>query len=324
MRKTIFLSLVVIFIFNISFAQDNEKYMSLAAEAYDLYKSEKYFDAAHKYSEAFMALGNKGYNNDRYNAACSYALAGVPDSAFIQLFKIANNDFALVDHLKQDSDLVSLHSNEKWEEVVELILANKKEAEKNYDWELIPVLDSVYETDQRFRKKISSVADEFGYDSPEMRKLYDTINKIDSINEKLVTGLLDERGWMGKDILGYKGNSALFLTIQHADIDVQEKYIPMLREAVNNGNARGDQLALMEDRVALRQGKRQIYGSQIGSDEDGNYFVSPMIDPENVNERRAEVGLGPIEDYCNHFNFTWDLERHIAKTKEIEDGEGKK
>lgn len=323
MNKNLLFSALLIFVFQWAFAQDNESYMRLASEAYDLYKAEKYQESGFKYSEAFVALGNKGNNNDRYNAACAYALADMADSAFVQLFKVAHNGFSMEEHIQQDSDLISLHSHQKWEEVVALVAANKKEEEKNYDWDLIPILDSVYATDQRYRLKIAGIQEEFGYDSQPMRDLWDTIHYYDSINEMIVCKILDERGWLGKDILGYKGNTALFLTIQHADLDVQEKYIPMLREAVKKGNARGDQLALMEDRVALRQGKRQIYGSQIGSDTEGNYYVSPMIDPENVNKRRAEVGLGPIEDYCNHFDFTWDLEAYKAKTQELEEKENK-
>ena len=57
------------------------------------------------------------------------------------------------------------------------------------------------------------------------------------------------------------------------------------------GNAMRPDLALLEDRVALRQGKKQIYGSQIGMDpETGEYFVSPLEDPDNVVERRIKMG----------------------------------
>ena len=93
----------------------------------------------------------------------------------------------------------------------------------------------------------------------------------------------------------------------------------MMREAVKEGNARGSSLALLEDRVALRQGERQIYGSQIGRDQEtGEYFVSPLIDPENVDKRRAEVGLGTISEYVAIWDMTWDVEKHKARTKKTE------
>lgn len=36
-----------------------------------------------------------------------------------------------------------------------------------------------------------------------------------------------------------------------------------MREAVEKNNARASSLALLEDRVAMRKGGKQIYGSQI-------------------------------------------------------------
>ena len=64
-----------------------------------------------------------------------------------------------------------------------------------------------------------------------------------------------------------------------------------MREAVKNRKARPEQLALLEDRVALAQGKKQIYGSQIHQDpKSGKYFVAPIEDEPNVNKRRAAVG----------------------------------
>ena len=62
--------------------------------------------------------------------------------------------------------------------------------------------------------------------------------------------------------------------------------------------------------------KGQIYGSQIGRDQEtGEYFVSPLIDPENVDKRRAEVGLGTISEYVAIWDMTWDVEKHKERTK---------
>jgi hypothetical protein len=53
----------------------------------ELYKTKEYLQSAEKYSEAF-AFEKKVANIDRYNAACSWALAN-NDSLFSQLFIIA-------------------------------------------------------------------------------------------------------------------------------------------------------------------------------------------------------------------------------------------
>ncbi len=83
-----------------------------------------------------------------------------------------------------------------------------------------------------------------------MKAHWKIINEKDSINLIKIKKILDERGWLGADIIGNQGNSTLFLVIQHSDIETQEKYLPMMREAVKKGNANSSSLALLEDRVA--------------------------------------------------------------------------
>ena len=55
-------------------------------------------------------------------------------------------------------------------------------------------------------------------------------------------------------------------------------------------------IAYLQDRVLMRRGEPQIYGTQfvgIG----GELSVHPIIDPKHVDERRASVGLGPFTEY---------------------------
>jgi len=140
-----------------------------------------------------------------------------------------------------------------------------------------------------------------------------------SINTSKIKKILDEYGWLGADIIGNQGDSTLFLVIQHSDFETQEKYLPMMREAVKKGNAKANNLAFLEDRVALRKGEKQIYGSQIAPDpETGEYIILPLIDPENVDKRRADVGLGKFQVYISDFGMTWNVEEYKKKLPELE------
>ena len=54
-------------------------------------------------------------------------------------------------------------------------------------------------------------------------------------------------------------------------------------------------------------------------------YVRPLIDPDNVDKRRAEVGLGPIQEYISKWGTTWDVEEYKKKLPEYEEKEwGKK
>ena len=121
--------------------------------------------------------------------------------------------------------------------------------------------------------------------------------------------MLDEYGWLGFDKVGRMGAMTIFLVIQHSPLPVQQKYLPMMREAVAKKQASASSLALLEDRVALREGKKQIYGSQVFTDTvTRKNFVAPLEDPDNVDKRRAAVGLGPLAAYLKEFDIEWNLE----------------
>ena len=320
MKKLAVMTILALFIFNFSFAQDSEKYSELIQTAWSLYESKDYLKSGEMYSEAFVALGGKGMVNDRYNAACSWALANKPDSAFVQLFKIAEKgNYTNYGHITTDTDLISLHGDQRWTKVIQIVKTNKEKAEANLDKPLVAILDTIYQEDQKYRQQIKGIEDKYGWESDEMKTHWKIINEKDSINLIKVKKILDERGWLGADVIGNQGNSTLFLVIQHSNIETQEKYLPMMREAVSKGHAQSSSLALLEDRVALRKGEKQIYGSQVGRDQEtGEYYVLPLVDPDNVDKRRAEVGLGTIQDYISNWGMTWDVEEYKKKLPEIE------
>jgi hypothetical protein len=301
-------------------AEQKAKYTELKNEAWKLYESKDYLKSAQKYSEAFKVTGNKSNSSDRYNAGCSWALANEIDSSYVQLFRIAEKgNYSNYSHITTDTDLSSLHSDKRWNKLLEIVKKNKEIEEVNFDKPLAAKLDTIYEDDQGLRKQYKVIEKKYGRESEEMKTLWKNIAEKDSVNLIKIKKILDERGWLGKDIIGKKGNWTLFGVIQHSDIETQLKYLPMMRDAVKKGNANARSLALLEDRVALRQGKRQIYGSQIHTDKETNEkYVAPLIDPENVDIRRSEVGLGALSDYVSRWNITWDIEKHKERTIKIE------
>lgn len=297
-------------------------YFQLVGQANELYKSGEFKASAETFKKAFDVFDGKAMPNDRYNAACSYALSGQIDSAFYHLSRLADHPevkYKNFDHITTDPDLVGLYDDDRWKKLIATVKANKEEAEKLMDKPLMAILDDIYEEDQKYRKQLGDIEKKYGRKSQEMKDHWKLIMEKDSINLVKIKKILDERGWLGAEVVGGKGNRTLFLVIQHSDLETQEKYLPMMREAVKNGKAQGSSLALLEDRVALGQGKRQIYGSQIGRDEEtGEHYVLSLVDPENVDERRKEVGLPPIATYLNYWNATWDVEKHKARTARIE------
>ncbi|MFD2909092.1 DUF6624 domain-containing protein [Flavobacterium ardleyense] len=322
MKTTFLKTFIALLISNYAIGQNMDKYNSFIQKADSLYNLNDFKNTAVAYQNAFDANEGKAMPVDRYNAACVFALTGDSKKAFYHLMYSAENPkikYSNYGHLTTDPDLKSLHKSKQWHKLLKKVQANKDEIEKNFDKPLIAILENVYDEDQKYRKQIEEVEKKYGRDSDEMKKHWELINKKDSINLITVQKILDEKGWLAPNVIGNKGNSTFFLVIQHSPLEFQEKYLPMMREAVKNGNANGSSLALLEDRVAIRTGGKQIYGSQIGRDpETGIFYVMPLEDPENVDVRRKAVGLGTISEYISHWNLTWDVEKHIEASKKLE------
>lgn len=160
--------------------------------------------------------------------------------------------------------------------------------------------------DQKYRKMIDSVAALHAPDSEGYQEFIRTWMEMDSINTALIIGIIDQYGYPGRSLVGDGQASAAWLVIQHAPLEVQLEYLPVITEAADKGELRKADWALLIDRIRMRQGQAQLYGSQVIRDEETGQFKFHEIEDEaNVNKRRAEVGLGPLEDYARHFGFEW-------------------
>lgn len=145
------------------------------------------------------------------------------------------------------------------------------------------ILEEVLVDDQKFRDPI-----------------YDHVKQdsLDRKNIKVVTKIIDSLGWLGENEVGKDANLALFVTIQHAhDVGTMEKYLPIMKVAVKNGNAKKRQLAYLIDRVELLNNRKQIYGTQLSFKNNGKAYVENLVDSIDLNLRREKMELDPIEDY---------------------------
>ena len=306
--KIKFLALFFLVGARLASGQSSPDYYDLVKKAFVLYEAKDYKASAFKYSEAFKSNNWKGYETDRYHAACSWAQAGFPDSAFFNLEKITTVlKYKNYEHIIQDKDLEKLHTDKRWKPLIEQVQQNKNESELHLIKPLAAQLDSIFEADQTGRVESKNLQQKYGNDSKEVKELWNDIHIKDSLNLIQVKAILDQYGWLGPSEVGERGNSCLFLVIQHADLKTQEHYLPMLQQAVKDGKARPSNLALLTDRIEMRNERPQIYGSQITTDTDGNAMLYKIVDEVNVNKRRYEVGLQPLEEYVKFWGIDYKL-----------------
>jgi len=311
--------IIMLFFVNLitNFASYSQVYKELITKADSLYNIKEYSKSSEFYRQAYE-LGDKDFN-DLYNGACSASLAGKKEQAFKLLNLSVQNGWTDINHLKTDSDLDTLHKDSSWNILINKVQKITDSIEANYDKPLKNELEEIFKDDQNIRNKYVATGEKLGYKDPKVDSLGKIMIYKDSINQIKVIQILDTKGWMGKEKVGVTGNQALFLVMQHAGLKTQEKYLPMMREAVKNGALNQSFFAALEDRVALRQGKKQIYGTQIGINSELKInYVQPLEDPDNVDKRRASVGLHPIAEYVKKWGIIWNVEEYKKQLPEIE------
>ena len=172
-------------------------------------------------------------------------------------------------------------------------------------------LELIRVEDQTLRLLLPEVNKKFEPNSDERKFFRRLIAEQDSICEIKVTEILDKYDWISSDRVGYFANQTLWLVIQHAPLETQEKYLPKLRESVENGKSEGWYLAFLEDRILMYKGEKQLYGSQAKpNNETGKTHIYPIENVSAVNERRAKINLKSIEDYAEQNGYVFDINDH--------------
>ena len=286
---------------------DWTEYIKRIDAAGKFYQDKEYLKSAEAYSDAFLFNNQAFLIGHRYQAACAWAMAGKIDSAILNLKKELEVGFYDYDKLKNEKALSGLHGHKDWSEIKNTVKQNQLAENKRLGKykEIKPRLEKILVLDQMYRANYMETWQKFGDKSLEMMSLGQKMLKQDQANLKYVSEILDKYGWISYDTIGFKANQTLFLVIQHSDSTTQEKYLPLLKQAVKENRAFGHDLALLEDRVLIKRGRKQIYGSQIQCDSTGkNCWILPIEDEINVDKRRAEVGLQPLAEYVK----TWNIE----------------
>jgi hypothetical protein len=122
--------------------------------------------------------------------------------------------------------------------------------------------------------------------------------RSDSLRTARLREIVATHGWPVASRDGPAAVRAAWLILQHsADTAWQRRLLPALDAAAAAGEIARGEVAMLTDRVLVRDGRPQRYGSAFKL-EGGRYVPYPIEDAERVDQRRAAVGLQPMEDYA--------------------------
>jgi hypothetical protein len=135
--------------------------------------------------------------------------------------------------------------------------------------------------------------------APENLRARHQIELIGRQNTEHLKRLVKACGWPKRSVYGPQAVDDAFLVAQHSDHDrkFQRTVITLLQSAVPAGEAHGTHLAYLSDRIAVADGKPQLFGTQLDDKGPCQLEFFPLDDRAKVEERRKAIGLPPLEEY---------------------------
>lgn len=264
-----------------------------------------------------------------YELACFSSLQRDEKMTF-EYLKKAIQLGAKPEHIIIDTDFEFIRDSEAWsainEQLNQQILASCNGVEQPELalklWRM-GIEDQKFRTLRKYYKKPLPKAN-----SAEMKELSQQLSNNWLARTDTVLNIIKQRGWPGFSMVGEKASEAAFLIMQHSDIKPMRKAYRKLKKAAFKGDAAMIHYAMMCDRVRTVARfdifkRQQIYGTQVTGKpimvNDKPKMVNgrmayknelaPLKNPQEVNKRRAEVGLNPIQEYLKK----WDVEFNIPQ-----------
>ena len=127
----------------------------------------------------------------------------------------------------------------------------------------------------------------------------DLQQRIDEENMAIMDSLLLQGLPAGLSADSY---NTIWIVIDHASLEKQEQYLPIVEQMSRDGLIGKDEYAILCDRIAMKQNRPQRYGSQVvqfGSIDAMKLYLWPVETPAELDSLRASVGLSPIAEYLN-------------------------
>lgn len=178
------------------------------------------------------------------------------------------------------------------------------------------LLCELHERDQQIRHELMRV--QRAFIAEQRPELVDSIvmlvaeqDRADSLNRAVVDSLL-QNGW--PEGLSEQSNRTIWLIIDHADVEYQERYLPLIEQQVVRGTISPSDYATLLDRVNVRRLRPQRFGTQTGykqRDDEVFTFVYPIEDIDALDSLRLSVGLDSMHLYLRQVSETLGTEVKI-------------
>lgn len=124
-------------------------------------------------------------------------------------------------------------------------------SENNLDYDLVALIAEISKLDAKYR----------GSENADWSKQ----TPIDLENQRLIDSLYAaHKKYIGTSLVGEEFNYVMWIVIQHSNLRMMEKFLPIVQDAVEQGEIGVTPFKMLIDRVYAQKENYQIFGSQQG------------------------------------------------------------
>lgn len=121
---------------------------------------------------------------------------------------------------------------------------------------------------------------------------------IDQKNRMRLLEIVRQIGWPSKTKVGGDASHSAWLLVQHADDEPSfQRSCLNLMKAAPSDEVEPEDIAYLEDRIAINEDRPQLYGTQWKVDQDGIYVPEDILDPDHIDQHRAAMGMDPFAEF---------------------------
>ncbi len=121
------------------------------------------------------------------------------------------------------------------------------------------------------------------------------IERCRNDNARALRVMVDRHGWPTAELVGEPASTAALMILLHApDLGFQLLCRDLIAEAAADGGCPTVHHAYIADHCAVELGQPQFYGTRI---DPATLTPYPLRHPQTVDERRHDVGLGPLGEH---------------------------
>lgn len=197
------------------------------------------------------------------------------------------------------------------------------------------LLQVVHDRDQAVRMELIRLSQQIPPPVDSLMAAYTRMQEADAENQRIVSELLDRGGWP----IGISDEAAetIWLVIDHADLKMQRRWMPLIEEQVAAGKISKSSYATLLDRMLMRENRPQRYGTQTCSlthivEDDSTHmeqriWLWPVEQPERLDSLRKVMGLAPIATYLREVEefygvpCLWDPKLTVEHIEVLQQGD---